>query len=169
MANGFFRTIALHFYILTFMETTFKLWKTSREKYLGFLTNYTLEQLNLIPTGFNNNLIWHIGHIVVAQQSLVYKGAGVPMHISDELYDRYKSGTVPSGTTTQEEVDEIKDLLFSLIEKTENDYKNGVFTTYNERTTGTGFHLATINDAFAFNNYHEGMHLGMMMSIRKFV
>ena len=151
------------------MEATVKIWKKSREKYLNFLNNYNLEQLNTTPTGLSNNLIWNIGHVVVAQQSLVYKGAGIPMHISDELYDRYKSGTFPSGTTTQEEVDELRELLVSLIGKTENDYKNGVFTTYNERTTGTGFHLATIKDAFEFNNYHEGMHLGMMMNIRKFV
>lgn len=151
------------------MEATFKLWKTSREKYLQFLNNYPLEQLNTTPAGFSNNLIWNIGHVIVAQQSLVYKGAGVPMHISDELYDRYKSGTVPSGNTTQEEVDELRELLVSLIGKTETDYRNGIFTTYNERTTGTGFHLATIKDAFEFNNYHEGMHLGMMMSIRKFI
>lgn len=35
--------------------------------------------------------------------------------------------------------------------------------------TATGFDLTTLDDALEFNNYHEGLHLGMMMSVRKFV
>lgn len=32
----------------------------------------------------------------------------------------------------------------------------------------TAFHLSSIKDVFECNNYHEGMHLGYMLSIRKF-
>lgn len=49
------------------------------------------------------------------------------------------------------------------------DFQQNIFTTYKERTTGTGFHLSSIDDAFECNNYHEGMHLGYLLSIRKFV
>ena len=31
------------------------------------------------------------------------------------------------------------------------------------------FHLGSLQDALAFNNYHEGLHLGYMKSIAKFV
>jgi len=40
---------------------------------LEYFDNYTLEQLNKIPEGFSNNLIWNIGHIIVTQQVLIYK------------------------------------------------------------------------------------------------
>lgn len=152
------------------METIFKTWTTSRKLYLSFFDNYSLDQLNKVPNGFNNNLIWNIGHVIVAQQSLIYKGSNLPMYISDDLVNLYKSGTKPTATTSQTEANELKELLISLIEKTKADFEKDVFTaTYNERTTGTGFHLASVNDAFEFNNYHEGIHLGYMMSIRKFV
>ena len=36
---------------------------------------------------------------------------------------------------------------------------NNIFVSYSERTTGIGFHLASIRDAFECNNYHEGLHL----------
>ena len=62
---------------LTEMETTFSIWKTSRSLYLKFLTSYSLEQLNKIPEGMNNNLIWNIGHIIAAQQGLVYRLSGL--------------------------------------------------------------------------------------------
>ena len=35
--------------------------------------------------------------------------------------------------------------------------------------TGTGFHLDALKEALEFNNYHEGLHLGFMINIRKFV
>ncbi len=151
------------------MKTIFNTWATSRKLYLNFFDDYSLDQLNKIPNGFNNNLIWNIGHIIVAQQSLIYKGSNLPMYISDDIVNLYKPGTKPTRTVSQLEVNELKELLISLIQKTETDFKRGVFTTYNERTTATGFHLASIKDAFEFNNYHEGLHLGYMMGIRKFV
>jgi len=151
------------------METILKTWKTSRKISLDFFEKYTLEQLNKIPAGFNNNLIWNIGHIIAAQQFLIYKGSNNPMHVPDAFFDTYKAGTKPTGILSQLEADELKGLLMSLIVKTEEDLQNGIFKGYNERTTLTGFHLGSVKDAFEFNNYHEGLHLGCMMSIRKFV
>ena len=151
------------------MEAVFKAWKTSRALIASYFEKYSLEQLNHIPEGFNNNLIWNIGHIIVAQQGLIYKGSGLDPHISAELAARYQPGTRPTGNTSQQEVDELRELLTSLINQTEADFEKGIFQAYKERTTGTGFHLASIADAFEFNNYHEGLHLGAMMAIRKFV
>lgn len=151
------------------METTFKIWETSRNHYLKFFDGYTLEQLNRIPEGFSNNLIWNIGHIIVAQQGLVYRLSGLPTYITDEMTDTYKNGSKPTGMTTQAEVDELKDLLMTLMGKAKDDFAKEKFNHYNEFTTSTGFHLATTKEAMEFNNYHEALHLGFMMNIRKFV
>ncbi len=151
------------------MESVFKIWKTSRKIYLDFFDQYTVEQLNKVSDGFSNNLIWNIGHVIVVQQSLIYKASGLEMYVSEDLFNRYKSGTKPVTAISKNEIDELKALLTSLIEKTEKDFLNGKFVAYNERTTGTGFYLASLRDSFEFNNYHEGLHLGYMMSIRKFI
>jgi DinB superfamily len=151
------------------MESTLKIWKTSRNIVLNYFNTYTLEQLNKVPQGFNNNLIWNIGHVIVAQQSLVYRSSNLPMRISDAFFDQYKSGTKPDGKTSAQDAEELKEKLISLIGLTEADLSAGLFKSFNERTTGTGFHLASLKDALEFNNYHEGLHLGVMMSIRKLV
>lgn len=151
------------------MESAFKLLVSSRNIYLGFLGKYSLEQLNTIPQGFSNNLIWNIGHIIAVQQRLFYSTANLPMNISTELFERYKGGTKPSVTTTQAEVDELKGLLISLVEKSIVDFNAGEFVSFTETTTGSGFHLSSTEDAINFNNYHEAIHLGFMMNIRKFI
>jgi hypothetical protein len=149
------------------MEEILKTWKTSRAKYAEFLDNYPLEQLNRIPDGFKNNLIWNIGHVIAAQQGLVYKQSELEMRIPEEVYEKYRSGTVPDGNATEEDRQQLKQLLMATIEQTEADLQAGVFKVYNERTTGTGFHMANLREAMVFVNYHEGLHLGYMMALRK--
>lgn len=151
------------------MEATFRIWETSRNIYLKFFDNYSLEQLNTIPAGMSNNLIWNLGHVVVSQQKLVYALSGLPMHIPDSLFEKYQNGSRPDGKTTQAEVDEIKKLLLEMVEKTKADFKAGIFKEYHPYQTKTGFHLGTWKEAMEFNNYHEGIHLGIMMSIKKHI
>ena len=151
------------------MEATFRIWQTSRGLYKNFLDNYSLEQLNTIPSGMSNNLIWNLGHVVVSQQKLVYALSGLPMHISDSLFEKYQNGSRPDGKTTQAEVDEIKQLLFEMVEKTKADFEAGIFKEFHPYQTKTGFHLGTLKEAMEFNNYHEGIHLGIMLSIKKHI
>ncbi|MBP8157541.1 MAG: DinB family protein [Flavobacterium sp.] len=151
------------------MEQTFELNRTCRKLIAPFLDEYTLDQLNTIPEGFSNNLFWNIAHVVVTQQLLIYKLSGLPMLISDELVDKYKKGTKPEHIATQADVDEIKQLLFDLIDQTQADYGSGVFTQFTEYPTSSGFVLKNVKDAMAYNNFHEGLHLGIIMSLKKLV
>jgi hypothetical protein len=151
------------------MSSVFKVQKTIREILLKILDNHSLEQLNKIPAGFSNNLIWNVAHCISAQQVLVYKLSGLPILVSDEFIDKYKKGTKPEGDVSQAEVDEIRGLLFSTLDKTEKDVNDGIFLNYTTYLTSMGFELTNVQDALDFVNYHEGIHTGIIMSIRKFV
>lgn len=151
------------------MEQTFELNRTVRKLIAPFLEDYTLDQLNTIPEGFSNNLFWNIAHVVVTQQILVYKLSGLPMLISDELVDKYKKGSMPEQVATQEDVDQIKSLLFNTIDQTQADYGSGLFTQFTDYPTSSGFVLKNVQDALAYNNFHEGLHLGILMSLKKIV
>jgi len=151
------------------MTTTFEINHTSRTVLSKFLDNYTLAQLNTIPEGFSNNLIWNIAHIVVVQQMLVYNLSGLPMMVSDEMVSKYKRGTKPEHSVSQEEVDELKILLFSTLEQAQKDFARDIFKSYTEFTTLSGFTIKNAKAAMEFNNYHEALHTGIMMQIRKFI
>ena len=151
------------------MKSTFDITRTSRKMLSQMLQTYTLDQLNKIPEGYNNNLIWNIGHIVVVQQLLTYKISGLPMMISDEMVEKYKKGTKPEHIATQAEVDEIHTLLIETINQTEADFDSKAFTNYQEYPTSTGFVINSAAEAMAFNYFHEGLHIGIIMSLRKFI
>ncbi|WP_108868021.1 DinB family protein [Aquimarina aquimarini] len=141
--------------------------RVNRKALEKMLDHYSIDQLNKIPEGFKNNLIWNIAHVIVTQQLLVYKLSGLPMMVSDQMVDLYKKGTKPERNVTVEEVAEIKELLFTTLDKTEKDLSDDVFKSYNEYTTSAGFVLTSAQNALTFNDYHEGLHLGYAMALRK--
>lgn len=149
------------------MDFTFDVTIKNRHLLNHFLESFTLEQLNKVPEGYTNNIFWNVAHTVVTQQLLVYKLSGLEMLISDKLVEAYKKGTKTEGDVTQAEVDEVKGLLFSTIEKTKDDYNNKVFKTYNEYTVSTKSTLRTAEDAITFNTFHEGIHLGYILALKK--
>lgn len=149
------------------MEQNFDIARTARTMALQYLENYSVEQLNTVPAGFSNNLIWNIAHIVVTQQLLVYKLSGTPMLISDDFVEKYRKGATVNGLATAEEIEVLKSLLTQTIDQTQKDFDAGVFKNYTEYPTSTGFVIKSIEDAIAFNNFHEGLHLGVLMSIKK--
>ncbi|OIV43537.1 DinB family protein [Flavobacterium johnsoniae] len=151
------------------MNSVFDVQKTIREILLKVVDNHSLEQLNKIPAGFSNNIIWNVAHCISSQQVLIYKLSGLPTIVSEEFISKYRKGTKPEGDVSQVEVDEIRTLLSTTLEKTENDFASGLFVDYNEYTTSLGYTLKNIHGALDFNNYHEGVHTGIIMSLKKFV
>ena len=151
------------------MITQFKVLQKSREIVFKRIENLTLEQLHTIPEGFNNSIIWNVAHLVVTQQLLQYKMSGLDCLVPDELIANYKKGTSPSLTVNEEELEEIKDLLMGLPATLEEDYAAGIFKNYEAYETSTGFVLTDIDTAIAFNNLHEGIHLGVIMAQSKLV
>ncbi|WP_372757391.1 DinB family protein [Mariniflexile sp.] len=148
------------------MHFTLEVLPNTRRFFKSTLENFSLEDLNKIPAGFNNNIIWNIGHIIVTQQLLTYKLSGLSMMLNDELVAKYQKNTKPEMEVTQAEVDVLKALLFSTIEKTKEDYGFGLFKNYQEYTVSTtGNTLTNIEEAFQFALFHEGLHLGYVMAL----
>jgi len=149
------------------MQDPIEIAKVNRTALKKMLANYSLDQLNTVPEGFNNSLFWNIAHVVVTQQLLVYKLSGVPMLIDDQLVNDYKKGTKFERPATQQEVDQVNDLLFSTLEQTAKDIKDGRFESFTEYPTSTGYVLKSLDDAIRFNNFHEGIHLGYTLALKK--
>jgi len=147
----------------------FDITRASRNNVLKLLKGFTVEQMNTIPTGYRNNLVWHLGHLLVTQQLLMYNLAGHKLKIQNELVDQFRKGSEPLKKFTQEEIDEIKEEFLEVIDSTELDYNVGIFTQFSSYETSFGITLSSIDDAIVFNNVHEGLHMGLIMAMRKLV
>ncbi len=151
------------------MKNLLDLTLQTRKGFYYILKNTPREELLKIPKGYNNNIWWNIAHIVSTQQALVYGLSGLQIEISQELKDKFKKGTVPDGTATDAEIEQVKGLLFSTIEKTIKDFENGLFKNFKEYPTSAGITLKNLEDAISFNLFHEGLHLGSVFALQKAV
>jgi len=133
----------------------------------GFLDKFNLDELNKVPEGFSNNIIWNIAHCVVTQQILIYRLSSLQMNLPQEFIDRFKKGAKTEGDLNQDEVNYIRSVLFLPLEQTEKDYNAGKFKTFNEYTVSTGSTLTNVDEALAFNNFHEGIHYGYILALIK--
>ena len=150
------------------MDFTFQVLNNTRGIFSKIIENNSLEVLNKIPEGFNNNIIWNIAHVVVTEQLLVYRLSGLQPALSVDLINKYRKDTKPERATSQEEVNEIKGLLFSTTEKIKEDYKSRVFKSYNAYTVSTtGNTLTNIEEALQFVSIHEALHYGYVLALLK--
>lgn len=143
----------------------------TRNNFLAILVSSSIAELNAIPIGFNNNVIWNIAHIVATTDILYYSLNGLTPKLDSSFIDSYRKGTKPTEMADQVMVDSLKLNLLSQIERIENDINDGTFPSNLPKayTTSYNFELKTFEDIIRFNQVHEALHMGIVMSLRKFV
>ena len=60
--------------------------KKTRSFIIDLVENLSAEQLNHIPPGFNNNIIWNIAHLTATQQNMCYVRSGLEITIEDKIF-----------------------------------------------------------------------------------
>jgi len=156
-------------HIFNIMTKTIEIIKKQRAALLKLTEDLTIEQLNIVPAGFNNNIIWNLGHLVAAQQGICYRRAGVDILITENYYNTYGPGSKPERFITATELEEIKSLFTSTIDQFVADYDNKLFSNYTPWATRAGIDLTNIDEASQFVIFHEGLHFGVINAQRRVV
>ncbi|RBQ02850.1 DinB family protein [Pedobacter miscanthi] len=143
--------------------------KNTRAFIIELVKDLNTEQLNKIPKGFNNNIIWNIAHLTAAQQNLCYVRSGLPVTVESEYFTPFLSGTKPGHFIGKEEINSIFDILLSSIDRLASDYTSGIFKQFDPWDKRYGMKLNSIEDAINFVPFHEGMHIGYIMALKKLV
>lgn len=151
------------------LEFHFKILRKTRTNLLNATVNLTLEQLNEIPKGFNNNIAWQMGHILVTQQLLVYRLSSIPSIVDQDMIEDFRKGTKPERKYEQAEIDMIRDMLVSTIDQTKENYNQNIFGEYKTYTTSYGMTLSSTDGAIIFNNSHEALHLGNVLALKRMI
>ena len=144
----------------------------SRYLYLESYRIFTRSLLyfqNKIPTGFGNNIIWNVAHLLASQQRMCYMRSGNPFYVDESLIIKYKIETKPEGTISAEEITSIKKLFISSIDQLQADYDKRIFENYTSWSTPYGVAINSIEDVIKFLPFHEGLHTGTILALKKFV
>ena len=151
------------------MHPQINMMRATRTWLLNIIKDLSTEQLNEIPAGFNNNIIWNVGHLIAVQQGVCYLRAGLKTVIEEKFFLDYKPETKPTGAVSEDEINAIKKLLFSSLDQLESDLDKNIFTNYTAWTTRSGLEMKNIDDALSFLPFHEGLHVGYIMALKRVI
>lgn len=140
-----------------------------RKLQLSLIKDLTDAQLNHIPEKFNNNIIWNLAHVAAVLQRITYTRSGLDGPLDESFCDLYKNGTKPTLDLSKEEIDFVKNQLINGVDQLNLDFNAGKFVDYQNWTTSFGIEINSIDAAIAFLPYHEGLHTGALLAIRKLV
>lgn len=127
-------------------------------------------QLNFIPVGFSNNIIWNVGHLTAAMQNVCYTKAGLPMTVPSSHVNPFISGTKPSGQLDLNEINKVKHFFIESVNQLESDMERDVFNNYSPAVIIQkiyGVEVVNIDDALDYLLFHEGYHTSSILSLKK--
>ena len=127
--------------------------KRSRAFLLNLVKDLNVDQLNYIPTQFQNNIIWNMGHLIWAQQDC-YTISGLNTPLDKEYIALYKTGTFPREILNENKISEIKRLLIEPLEVMNRDLP------YNHSETAKAIQGLPL---------HDWLHIGYILALKHMV
>ena len=151
------------------MPVNIQVIRKTNQSFADMISNLSIEQLNTVPSDFNNNIIWNFAHSLAVQQAFFYGLSGLPYTIEKDFINLYKKGTKPEQFVSETELTNIIKIFADAIDIFEKDYENGIFKEYNSYTTSIGFIITNINEAVQCASFHDGWHFGYARALKKLV
>jgi len=151
------------------MNPKIDLIRKTRTKALEVISGLSIAELNKIPTGFNNNIVWNLGHLIAVQEGIFYLRGKLELNIEQEFFNSFKNGSRPEREFVSEEVEYIRSLLFNSLDQFESDLEKNAFQNYSAWTNSIGIEINSIDDALNFLQFHEGLHLGYIMAYKRII
>jgi hypothetical protein len=131
------------------------------------LEGFNVQQFNYIPKGFNNNLIWHIGHLTSAICRRVFQTSNLDFPIDKNLVEVYKAGTKPEKVLGEQEIATLFVALDKVIDQLKLDYASKKFTAFQPWHNSSGDLIETFEDTISFSLYHIGLHFGYIQALKR--
>ena len=121
------------------------------------------EALDIVPEGFNNNIRWQLGHILVTAELFLFKG-------QEKLPASYNAlfgpGSKPANWT--DDVPSVATLLEQLNEQLASIQEVDT-TTFDIKLEKPFIGNETVGELAAMGAFHEAMHVGQIQALKKLI
>jgi hypothetical protein len=145
-------------------EVLFEQLKTYRNELLTEVEEVTEEEADLIPEGFNNNIRWNLGHVLLDQYLWIQALTKEELPLPAAFNDWFGFGTNPSRFTV--ETPKLPELLGLLRRQPDDILERNRYRLEQEfPSTDMGMH--TIEQVLVRTIFHEGLHLGAIQAIKR--
>lgn len=126
--------------------------------------------LKEVPKGFNNNILWNLGHIYVVHENLIFKASGQETVYPEGFVECFSAKTSPKDWGTSVPT---KETVLSYLEdqnkRIMSTFKNKLEEAIPNPISFPGFEMTTIGDLLHFGMVHETMHNTTIKNYNKFL
>ena len=142
-----------------------------RQMIAKVLKSIPTEQSDVIPPTWKNNARWHAGHLLVTPALLSHGLLREPLGVPEEYKAWFAKDSSPANWTSPEALPSYADLVDELVP-----LSGRLFESIRDRadhpylepyTTSVGVVLKSPADAMNFSLMHDGIHLGMLLALRR--
>lgn len=145
-------------------EVLFNQLEAYRSETLAAVEGLTEEQVDLVPPGFNNNLRWNLGHLYLDQYLWLQHLTKEPVPVAEGFVEWFGFGTRPAGwQSPPPSLEVLKTLLREQPRRIRKLYGHRLEEEF--PPTESGMH--TVAQVLVRTIFHEGLHLGTILAIRR--
>ncbi|WP_181347636.1 DinB family protein [Thalassobacillus sp. CUG 92003] len=149
-------------------EVVFQHMESVRNRTISSLETTPDYALDTVPKGFNNSLRWNFGHILVVQEKLVYGFTGEDKQLPEQYVSFFSPRTSPSQwESTPPRAEEIQSYLQAQTSQIKQTFANRLHEKRDQPMQIGSFHLATLEEAMTFSLYHESIHQGTIIGLKR--
>jgi len=143
----------------------------SRKAIIELVETLSIEEMNQIPTGMGNNIIWNMAHLIAVQQERCYIQSRLEGLVPYSFITAYCYGTRPEVQVDAEFCSFVKEEMTRHVQMTSQDYADGKFRDFLPFSSRVypGLTIENIEDTFQFVLLHEGLHQGYIRQIMKMI
>ena len=147
-------------------ELVFKQFELTRGSFLKNIEVISPEQASIQPEGFNNNIHWHIGHVLTVTEQFMMGFPKKSNHLPESYIELFGKGTRPSEWSGDvPSVDVLTDHLKAQLGR----IKEVPASMLDEKLKKPFLGLETFGELANMALFHEAFHLGQIHAMKKLV
>ncbi|MBP3962618.1 DinB family protein [Paenibacillus lignilyticus] len=133
----------------------------SRSYFLAMIEKLDERMMDIQPKGFNNNIRWHIGHVLTISESFIF---GDLQNLPANYKELFYTGTKPDDWNR--DVTSLQLLIKQLKEQIDRINRIPEEQLQNPQDTYKAFGMKTIGELITFTFAHEVFHLGQIHAMK---
>ncbi|MBU9713111.1 DinB family protein [Evansella tamaricis] len=137
-----------------------------RNELLSLIEDLSEKEVEIIPTGFNNNIRWNLGHVYLDQYLWIESLTKEETLVPKEFLTWFGFGTNPTSFTDQTPT--LKQLK-KLLKEQPTHIKETYGKRLDEEFSPTEMGMYTLEQVLIRTIFHEGMHMQAIMDLKNFI
>lgn len=141
-----------------------------RQRIAELIESFPADRTEAMPRGWRNNARWHAGHLVVTPRLLTLGLMREALDVPDDYRAWFAKGTSPADWAAGG-VPPVGQLAAELVPTAEKMFRlfgSRMHAAFPEPyTTSAGVVLRSPAEALNFSLFHDGIHLGLLLALRR--